>query len=118
MEASHAACNECERQQMRPLPFVTLGASGAINSLHSFDNTMIVVRQTCDDTTANAFFVKWSAYPRLALTHPLHTVGEEIEVTALPLGQERVSELQHVAVHDTVLPQGVVCTHTRTTLSC
>lgn len=53
-------------------------------------------------------------HPWLSLTPPLHTVGEEIEVSTLPLSQERVPELQHVAVHYTVLTQSVVCTQMNT----
>lgn len=53
-------------------------------------------------------------HPWLSLSSPLHTVGEEIEVSTLPLSQERVPELQHVAVHYTVLTQSVVCTQTNT----
>lgn len=53
-------------------------------------------------------------HPRLALSPPLHTVGEKIEVATLPLGQERVPQLQHVAVHYAVLSQRVVCTRTQT----
>lgn len=56
----------------------------------------------------------WETHPRLSLSPPLHTVGEEIEVSTLPLSQERVPELQHVAVHYTVLTQSVVCTQTNT----
>lgn len=56
--------------------------------------------------------LRW-AHPGLALPPPLHTIGEEIEVATLPLSQKRVPELQHVAVHDAVLPQGVVCTQTQ-----
>lgn len=55
---------------------------------------------------------RW-AHPWLALSPPLHSIGEEIEVATLPLSQKRVPQLQHVAVHYTVLPQGVVCTHTQ-----
>lgn len=57
-----------------------------------------------------------SAHPWLALPPPFHAVGEEIEVATLPLSQKRVAELQHVAVHYTVLSQGVVCTQTQTDL--
>lgn len=68
-------------------------------------------QQTCRDTCAE----RWP-HPWLALPPPLHTIGEEIEVATLPLSQKRVPELQHVAVHDTVLSQGVICTHTQTGL--
>lgn len=53
-------------------------------------------------------------YPWLALAPPLHTIGEKIEVATLPLGQEGVPQLQHVAVHDAVPSQGVVCTNAQT----
>jgi len=48
-------------------------------------------------------------YPRLSFSSPLQPVWEEVKVPALPLRQEGVPQLQHVAVHDAVLPQRVVC---------
>lgn len=44
----------------------------------------------------------------LALAPPLEPVGEQVEVPPLPLGQEGVAHLGHVAMHDAVLAQGVV----------
>lgn len=49
----------------------------------------------------------------LALAPPLEPVGEQVEVPPLPLGQEGVAHLGHVAVHDAVLAQGVVCVRER-----
>lgn len=69
-------------------------------------------RKTCGAVCAGR-----SAHPWLALPPPLHTIGEEIEVATLPLSQKGVPELQHVAVHYTVLPQGVVCTGAQTGLT-
>lgn len=51
---------------------------------------------------------KQHTYPGLALPSPFHTVRKQVEVSALPLSQERVSKLQHVAVHDAVLTQRIV----------
>lgn len=50
-------------------------------------------------------------YRRLALPAPLQAVGEEVEVAALPLRQEGVAQLGHVAVHDAVLAHGVLWDH-------
>lgn len=47
-------------------------------------------------------------YRGLALAPPLQPVGKQVEVPPLPLGQEGVAHLGHVAVHDAVLAQGVV----------
>lgn len=71
-------------------------------------------RKTCRGVCGVCVCAGRSAHPWLALPPPLHTIGEEIEVATLPLSQKGVPELQHVAVHYTVLPQGVVCTRTHT----
>lgn len=47
-------------------------------------------------------------YPRLALSSPFHTVRKQVEVSTLPLSQEWVPKLQHVAMHDAVLAQCIV----------
>lgn len=47
-------------------------------------------------------------YRGLALAPPLEPVREQVEVPPLPLGQEGVAHLGHVAMHDAVLAQGVV----------
>lgn len=48
-------------------------------------------------------------HPWLSLSSPLQSVREEVKVATLPLSQEGVPQLQHVAVHDTVLPKRVIC---------
>lgn len=47
-------------------------------------------------------------HPGLPFSSPLQPVGEEVKVTPLPLSQERVPQLEHVSMHDTVLPQGII----------
>ena len=47
-------------------------------------------------------------YSRLALSSPLKSVRKEVKIAALPLGQERVPQLQHVSMHDAVSSQGVI----------
>lgn len=47
-------------------------------------------------------------HPGLSFSSPLQPVGEEVKVTPLPLSQERVPQLEHVSMHDTVLPQGII----------
>lgn len=51
-----------------------------------------------------------------SFSSPLHTVGEQVEISSLPLRQERVSQLQHVAVHDAVLAKSVICTNITATI--
>lgn len=47
-------------------------------------------------------------HPGLSFSSPLQAVGEEVKVTPLPLSQEGVPQLEHVAMHDAVLPQGII----------
>lgn len=47
-------------------------------------------------------------HPRLALSSPLQSVGEQVKITFLPLREKGVPQLQHVPVHDAVLAHGVV----------
>ena len=51
---------------------------------------------------------KLQTYSRLALSSPFKSVRKEVKVAALPLGQERVPQLQHAPMHDAVSPQGVI----------
>lgn len=44
----------------------------------------------------------------LALSSPLQSVGEQVEIASLPLREKGVPQLQHVSVHDAVLPHGVI----------
>lgn len=47
-------------------------------------------------------------HPGLSFSSPLQPVGEEVKVTPLPLSQEGVPQLEHVSMHDAVLPQGII----------
>lgn len=47
-------------------------------------------------------------HPWLSFSPPFKSVWEEVKVTPLPLSQEWVPQLQHVPVHNAVLPKGVI----------
>lgn len=47
-------------------------------------------------------------HSRLALSSPLQSVGEQVEIASLPLREKGVPQLQHVPVHDAVLPHRVI----------
>lgn len=47
-------------------------------------------------------------YRCLSLSPPLKPIGEQVEVTPLPLGEEGVAHLGHVAMHDAVFAKGII----------